>query len=270
MKYWQPLRPLAIFLILCSCEGEMGPDGKNSLVNLVDESAGSNCAYGGIKIESGIDTDANTQLDPGEVVQTRYVCKGNPGIQGNPGSNSLTAVTNESAGSNCPAGGFKIQAGVDANGNSTLETSEIKSTRYLCNLENDKQLRLELGAPNVMTASQEWVQIPFETWMLVKFNKLNYSDVDSITFVPSIGMVNYNSVEPPATAHVELFNVTDDEPIAGSELQSDVYGYLFKESGDIYDALPNKEITLSIRVKSSNPLVMGGTGYVSYLFIYRH
>ena len=58
--------------------------GKNAVVKTSPEAAGTNCASGGVKVESGIDADGNGVLDPSEVIaaQTTYVCNapGNTGI----------------------------------------------------------------------------------------------------------------------------------------------------------------------------------------------
>ena len=58
-----------------------GTDGKNSLISTTTESAGSNCSTGGLKIQSGLDSDADGVLDSNEVTSTTYVCNGSDGIK---------------------------------------------------------------------------------------------------------------------------------------------------------------------------------------------
>lgn len=123
--------------------GTNGSDGHDSLVNLSADS--TTCATGGTKIEAGIDLDDNGTLSAGEVLNTRYVCNGATGAtgsQGTPGAtgaagaagkNSLISITNEASGSNCATGGKKLQVGVDANSNGTLDSGEVTSTQYVCN-----------------------------------------------------------------------------------------------------------------------------------------
>lgn len=136
-----------------SCEGpmgEIGPNGKNSLVNLVDEPPGTNCKNGGIKVDSGIDKDDNGQLGNEEVNQTKFVCKGESGLDGGPGSdgkNSLVNVFAESNGGNCNNGGLKIELGIDSNSNGVLDPSEIKQTKYVCNGIN--------GLPSLTVVTEE-------------------------------------------------------------------------------------------------------------------
>jgi hypothetical protein len=45
---------------------------------------------------------------------------------------TLSAVTQEAAGSNCSTGGNKITAGLDTNGNGVLDTAEVSTTAYNC------------------------------------------------------------------------------------------------------------------------------------------
>ncbi len=107
-----------------------GADGVNSLVTVTSIGAGNRCENGGTRIESGLDTNGNGNLDDSEVTATAFVCNG---INGN---NSLVKVTTEAAGSNCANGGLKIESGVDDNGNGNLNNNEIDQTEYVCNGED--------------------------------------------------------------------------------------------------------------------------------------
>ena len=110
--------------------GESGTNGLNSLVKTTDEPAGSNCITGGVKVQSGLDSNENGVLDSSEVSQTDYVCNGATGTNG---LNSLVKTTDETAGSNCTTGGKKIQSGLDSNNNGILDSSEVSQTDYVCN-----------------------------------------------------------------------------------------------------------------------------------------
>ncbi len=59
-----------------------------------------------------------------------YLCN-----TGSNGSNMLANTTSESPGANCPAGGVKIEFGLDANNDLTLNVSEVNATltKYVCN-----------------------------------------------------------------------------------------------------------------------------------------
>ncbi len=94
-----------------------GTSGVNSLVNISDEAAGTNCAIGGKKIESGLDNGDNGEtagddiLQPGEVDATEYLCSSagvnstpvaDAGIDQNLGSGSI--ITLDGSGSSDPDG----------------------------------------------------------------------------------------------------------------------------------------------------------------------
>ena len=59
--------------------GTNGTNGASSLFAIVVESAGVHCAYGGSRISSGLDLNADSALDAGEVTSTTYICNGPPG-----------------------------------------------------------------------------------------------------------------------------------------------------------------------------------------------
>ena len=135
--------------------GAAGASGKNTLAKTTTEAAGANCTTGGVKIEYGLDANNNGTLDLSEInaTLTRYVCNGAVGAQGiqgltgsqgiqgiagaagASGKNTLAKTTTETAGANCTTGGVKIEYGLDANSNGTLDVSEINATltKYVCN-----------------------------------------------------------------------------------------------------------------------------------------
>ncbi len=110
--------------------GDPGGPGLNALARTSQEPAGVNCPAGGIKIEVGLDSNGNGTLDPSEVNEsgTSYVCDGS-------GTSSLVKTSAEPSGSHCPFGGTKLETGLDANNNGTLDDSEINAaeTSYVCN-----------------------------------------------------------------------------------------------------------------------------------------
>ncbi len=115
------------------CNGEPGEPGFDSLFAMTDEPAGGVCSAGGYRIDTGLDSNRNGVLDSGEVTATRYVCNGEAGADGADGHSALVETTAEPAGGNCPAGGYRIDSGVDLDDDGVLDASEITSTRYVCN-----------------------------------------------------------------------------------------------------------------------------------------
>lgn len=58
--------------------GFNGEDGLNSLIKVYDESAGSNCEYGGKRIVTGLDLNADELLSSNEIEDTQYLCNLEP------------------------------------------------------------------------------------------------------------------------------------------------------------------------------------------------
>jgi hypothetical protein len=301
-----------LFLLLTACEGDEGQPGKNSLVNVVAENPGSNCVNGGIKVEYGLDQNRDNVLTSDEVDGHNLICNGRDGEQGlnylfdamvvesvgtncqfggyklisglDSNRNGILDVSEhqntfyictannyvlssvyENPGENCDAGGYRLQSGIDTNSNGELDVSETLSTQFVCNGSNaitDKITRLEIPGAGANTFSST----PKFTGALIKFNKSDFA-TDSIVFVtdPFTGGDGNLSI-------VELYNVTDGVPIAGSLLSTNVPSsnrvFLFSEN--IFDNLPNKEITIGVKSKSSVDGQYASNSLIGlYLFIYK-
>jgi OmcA/MtrC family decaheme c-type cytochrome len=123
-------------LALGGCTGDEGPGGgpgpagATALAKTSAEPPGANCPAGGTRIEVGVDSNGNGALDPSEVIaaNTSYVCSGT-------GMNALVRTAEEGAGANCPFGGTRIETGLDADNDGTLDPDEIdgSATSYVCN-----------------------------------------------------------------------------------------------------------------------------------------
>lgn len=92
----------------------------------------TDCPYGGILVETGIDENGNGVLDSTEVDESENVCNGVPGSDGNV---SLIDINSEPAGANCTIGGLRIDAGLDLDNNGLLDLGEITATDYVCNVD---------------------------------------------------------------------------------------------------------------------------------------
>ena len=184
--------------------GTNGTNGQNTLVKTTTEPAGANCTTGGVKIEYGLDANNNGTLDIAEINAslTKYVCngavgatgatgstgpqgpigltgpagpigaQGPQGIQGVAGTNGLNALiktTTEPTGSNCTNGGTKIETGLDANSNGTLDASEVNAsqTQYVCN-GGASQVNFSSG----VNAQHGYKVFTADTFFIVNQNKL--------------------------------------------------------------------------------------------------
>ena len=77
---WSPVDMKAV--LGSGTSGTDGSNGKNSLLNIVAESAGANCADGGKKVLSGVDYNADGVLSDKEATNTSYICNGADGANG--------------------------------------------------------------------------------------------------------------------------------------------------------------------------------------------
>lgn len=287
---------LLIFFLL-SCEGDVGPSGIESLIETTDELAGSNCLVGGLKVNIGLDTNKNGVLDTDEIKSTKYICSGVAG------QNSLVKTTVENPGTNCPAGGLKIEAGIDLNKNATLEQNEVQSTQFVCNGTNginslvnssivtpgidciNGGIKLDVGVDTNRNGSLEQSeiqttrficngadglsvdQIRFQlislvglgsssttgdlapAWMyLRKFNKKDFSLMKSAILSANISTENSTSA---SICTVDLFNLTDNVAILGSEVQTTSATRVWVDSGDFLSNIPDKEIDIAIRLRTN-------------------
>jgi len=119
--------------------GERGPSGVTTLAAAATETAGANCAKGGVKLSTGVDINGNGVLDGTEGADVTYICNGAdgsdgaPGAKGKDGAISLVSATPEPAGAACVNGGVRIDTGVDGDADGALATGEIAHTAYVCN-----------------------------------------------------------------------------------------------------------------------------------------
>ena len=143
------MRPWISFVLVLAFGGcgDNADEARASLVATSDEAPGANCSDGGTKIEVGLDEDGDGVLDSSEVTSTSYVCNGGNGGSGGNGQNSLVTTSAEPAGTNCPFGGTKIETGLDADDDGTLDPGEVNgtATSYVCNIAPNGALSPSTG-----------------------------------------------------------------------------------------------------------------------------
>jgi len=147
---------------------------KSIAVRSVVFKANQTCANGGVEIFTGIDTNGNGVLDLNEQTSSETICNGTngtngvdgksayqiwldanntgteadflnslkgsngiDGIDGTDGTSALVATNSLPAGdAHCSNGGVEILIGMDNNRDNILQSSEVTSTRYVCNGTN--------------------------------------------------------------------------------------------------------------------------------------
>jgi len=99
--------------------------------------------------------------------------KGDLGLQGQNGQTTLTKTTTLVAGSTeCPYGGTKIEVGLDANNNGTLDASEVIAvqTKVVCN-----------GAPGTANVQySNWMRVTDAAWTEARRNAIAGGDTSII------------------------------------------------------------------------------------------
>ena len=67
---------------------------------------------------------------------TILTCSNSCEVEGPAGLNSLVNIVAEAPGSNCKAGGVRIESGLDNNRDASLSLDEIAQVQYVCNGAN--------------------------------------------------------------------------------------------------------------------------------------
>ncbi len=154
------------------CNGDSGPAGPASLVQTVEELPGANCKDGGMRFILGTDLNDNGVLDSNEVSLSDYLCNGEDGAPGNPGevgAQPMVNITDEGAGSDCPAGGIRLDTGLDTNGDGNLQPAEITATQFVCDGEKGDLSVQDApaggGSGGCSTGAQPWSLFPL--WLLL-------------------------------------------------------------------------------------------------------
>jgi hypothetical protein len=105
--------PYALFAV----NGKIGPVGPPNVLNV------------GTVVTGATGTPASATITGSSPSQTINLVL----PTGANGKISLVKTTTEAAGVNCTVGGTKIEAGVDNNGNNTLDAAEVTNISYVCN-----------------------------------------------------------------------------------------------------------------------------------------
>ncbi|MCW3111825.1 MAG: collagen triple helix repeat [Segetibacter sp.] len=180
---------------------------------------------------------------------------------GPPGLKSLIDMQNISSSTTCPLGGVVVKSGIDLNNNNILDAAEVDNTKQICFSQNtplDKMIVLPIPAGGNTTQTNDLI-----IGDLIKFNKNNYPGVDSIIMVSYAYVGNQTN-----TSIVQLYNITDQAPIANGQIKTNnLYGN-YSQTGNVFNSLPDHEITLGISYRSGNDGMFAGTG-ATYLYLFR-
>lgn len=116
--------------------GEQGEDGLKALIRLDVEPRGEVCPTGGVWVLVGLDVNRDDLLSDDEVTDREVICHGLRGPAGNGeggGPGVLIRLTELDPGAACAAGGTRIEAGPDLDGDGSLDDDEVDQSATLCN-----------------------------------------------------------------------------------------------------------------------------------------
>jgi len=178
------------------------------------------------------------------------------------GLSTLINLTDEPAGSNCIAGGIKIETGTDLNGNGTLDADEVEAIKYLCESEsNGSEIRLAFDAP-VNIADNTEVGETLHT-SLININFDNFSEIDSAAWL-------IDSLSVDGTVTFDLYDLTNNAVIAGTTITaSDVTNERVFSSINFKSNLPSGTIDLGLKYTydGTNTSVYSGVSASNYILI---
>ncbi len=98
-----------------------------SLIATTPEPPGARCPLGGLRVDIGRDLDDDGRLDPREVESTDFVC--NQRVEGR---SVAVRTAEEGPSSACPAGGVRVESGIDDDDDRTLDDDEVDATAHIC------------------------------------------------------------------------------------------------------------------------------------------
>ncbi len=223
------------YIYLCN-----GIDGNSTLTRITRETSGDNCEKGGVKIDSGVDINNNGLLDQNEILNTTYICDGAVGTI------SIINIEDIPISEEYLSGGIQIESGIDVNGNGKLEDFEIKcikSIYYGINGQSIEEIRLVLIS--VGTGALSFSNgISAEA---INFDKRNWSNASAVFYTAKI-----STSDTLIKAFVELYDRYEREIITNSTLSTKNTEYVNLSSENILHELPEKEVLLSLKLRSDN------------------
>lgn len=178
------------------------------------------------------------------------------------GLSTLINLTDEPAGSNCVAGGIKIETGTDLNGNGTLDADEVEAIKYLCESESKgSEIRLTFEAPLNITGNTEVGETLYTSLININFD--NFSEIDSAAWL-------IDSLSVDGTVTFDLFDLTNNTVMAGTTITaSDVTNERVFSSTNFKSNLPSGTIDLGLKYTydGTNTSVYSGVSAGNYILI---
>lgn len=241
MKYKLSLAAIAV-LSLSACNNSNETQSAqeptfNSLVNITEINAGDNCVSGGIRVDSGVDSNANNTLDADELIEPRFYCNdGSHTVNGDAeiyGQSLVSVLSVTKDDNDCPAGGQKVIAAIDSNNDGVIQIEEIVDTFTMCNQGDYVSDELMI---NAITSSSS-VAAPNSS-VLLRATISNLSASDRLYWVGTNG-----DVLAPTNSNVpNEITVT-----VGANTGIEEYKlYLYREAGQGDGLIQSKTVSITV------------------------
>ncbi|WP_211683737.1 VWA domain-containing protein [Moritella sp. 24] len=241
MKYKLSLAAIAVLsLSACNNSNETQSPQEttfNSLVNITEINAGENCASGGIRVDSGVDSNANNTLDADELIEPRFYCNdGSRTVNGDAeiyGQSLVSVLSVTKDDNDCSAGGQKVIAAIDSNDDGVIQTEEIVDTFTMCNQGDYVSDELMI---NAITSSSSVA--PPNSTVLLRATISNLTASDRLYWIGANG-----DVLAPTNSNVpNEITVT-----VGANTGIEEYKlYLYREGGQDDGLIQSKTISITV------------------------
>jgi len=228
------------------------------LMELFTEPAGTTCAFGGVKVATGIDENRNNVLDDEEITDFQYCCNFPP-KNGVPGKITTEFNSNTFGKELNPAEqSVIITIGHDLDNNGELTWGDDYFNHKIINNEIGHILSIHTDKSALINVGHIY-PLPdaySEDGSIVITSEGNLKDFDLSLFsryTASYYATAYSGVYE-SLLNIELFNITDDEPIPNSKAYPDINNDTFYSRSYIPTVnYPAKHVEIGLRVSNSVP-----------------
>jgi hypothetical protein len=144
-----------------------------------------------------------------------------------------------------------------------LQSCEKEEVQTFTTVNLDKQIRVSFPFMSFASWSTSGQILSQEFW-LIDFNKSNYENVDSILFSASL-----ETSDTTANCIAELFDLTDNIVIPNSLIETNKLDPVWIKSKNIFAGLSDKNIDLSIKLRTDKQVMNPVVIFDAVLLLYR-
>ena len=224
-----------------------GEEGLKSLIKTTIEQAGDNCQNGGIKIETGIDTNGDGVLNDEEInsSQTKYLCNGVDGEDGQDGQDSTGSGGSGDGCSQLELITVYEYFQSDGQDLTTRIESDRVSSMYPGAINNNADQYLTQGTPKAVDNSIKIME--FDNLNTYRFLMNSYDSGGAVPLhLVSVKAFDSNNNQLKVTFKIE--NITESSNYGGGALIKNLIGQssvepmlMYYNANEYYDYMGSKE-----------------------------